>query len=377
MIDALADLPVRIVVTVGDAADPAALGPLPAQRPRRALDPAGGDPRRGGRDGRPRRLRHHARRAARRRPAGRRAAVRRPALQRRPDRRRSAPGSRRRRRAPGTIRAAVERLLDEPASAPAPPASPARRSRCRRSTPSTRPCSSSCRGERAARGVEPWKCCAQARSREFHDQELFAPAASTTLAMSDERDAFAGELRVGERAVGARGAPSARRRLVRQVRDRARGEQAVEVGVVRVVSQERSQRARLAAAAGARRAVGEQQRQRRHEPDRQAEQDRGGPDVGAALARLRLGVARPPRSPGRRRPRRRGPTTGTSTSRIDSPVRTTAAPAPSAERVTSLTLSRARPAVQPEQRPRDHPGDHERVGEEPAARVQEPVAHGR
>src|SRR4051812_1935893 len=41
------------------------------------------------------------------------------------------------------------------------------------------------------------------------------------------------------------------------------------------------------------------------------------------------------------------PTTGTSTSRIDSPVRTTATPAPSAEWVTSLTLSSARPAVHP------------------------------
>ena len=39
------------------------------------------------------------------------------------------------------------------------------------------------------------------------------------------------------------------------------------------------------------------------------------------------------------------PTTGTSTSRIDSPVWMTATLAPSAERVTSLSLSSARPAV--------------------------------
>ena len=42
-----------------------------------------------------------------------------------------------------------------------------------------------------------------------------------------------------------------------------------------------------------------------------------------------------------------GPTTGTSTSRIDSPVRTIAPPAPSAEWVTPEILSSARPAVTP------------------------------
>ena len=52
------------------------------ERQRRALDPAGRDPRQGERDGRPRRVRHDDRRAAGRRAAGRGAAVRRPALQR-------------------------------------------------------------------------------------------------------------------------------------------------------------------------------------------------------------------------------------------------------------------------------------------------------
>ena len=40
-IDALADLPVRLLVTTGKTADPADLGAAPGQRPRRALGAAG------------------------------------------------------------------------------------------------------------------------------------------------------------------------------------------------------------------------------------------------------------------------------------------------------------------------------------------------
>ena len=54
-------------------------------------------------------------RAAGRRPAGRRPAVRRPALQRRADRRPPRRPHRPLRRTPRSVRAAVERVLAEPA----------------------------------------------------------------------------------------------------------------------------------------------------------------------------------------------------------------------------------------------------------------------
>ena len=72
-----------------------------------------------------------------------------------------------------------------------------------------------------------------------------------------------------------------------------------------------------------------------------------------------------------------GPTTGTSTSRIDSPVRTIAPPAPSAEWVTPRDLVERAARGHARQRPHDHPGDHEHVGEQAAAQMEEPVAHGR
>ena len=82
VVAAVADLPVRVLMTLGEAGDPEALGPAAGQRPRRAVVAPGRRhaPRRG--VGRPRRLRDDAGRPGRRRPPGGRAPLRRPALQR-------------------------------------------------------------------------------------------------------------------------------------------------------------------------------------------------------------------------------------------------------------------------------------------------------
>ena len=60
-IDALAELPVRVLVTVGRDRDPRELGPVGAERARRALGAAGRRDAARRRDGLPRRLRHGAR----------------------------------------------------------------------------------------------------------------------------------------------------------------------------------------------------------------------------------------------------------------------------------------------------------------------------
>ena len=58
VVEALADLPVRVLLTTGSGFDPARLGPLPANTWATALVAAGGGDARGGPGHRPRRLRH-------------------------------------------------------------------------------------------------------------------------------------------------------------------------------------------------------------------------------------------------------------------------------------------------------------------------------
>ena len=90
---ALADVPKRVLMTIGRHVDPDALGPLPANvHVEPWVDQADGHAARR-RDGRPRRFRLHPRRAGRRRPDRVRAAVR-----RRPGQRRARRGARRRHR---------------------------------------------------------------------------------------------------------------------------------------------------------------------------------------------------------------------------------------------------------------------------------------
>ena len=80
-LDALADLPVRVLMTIGAHGDPAELRPLPANAAvERWVPQAEVVPR--GRGRLPRRLRHDGRRAGRRRASGGGAAVRRPGAQR-------------------------------------------------------------------------------------------------------------------------------------------------------------------------------------------------------------------------------------------------------------------------------------------------------
>ena len=145
VIEALAGLPVRIVMTVGDAADEAELGSLPAQRQRQALDPAGRDPRQGERDGRPRRVRDDDGRAAGRRAAGRGAAVRRPALQRARGSRASASAWSPRRRTPARSAPRSSACSPSRRSAASRHGWPASRSPSPRSTRSSPRCSSSSR----------------------------------------------------------------------------------------------------------------------------------------------------------------------------------------------------------------------------------------
>ena len=130
---ALAQQPLRVLVTIGDKADPAELGELPGERARRALGPAGrGDAARGG-DGRARRLGLDAHRACVGRADGAAAAVRRPARERAaggrdrsrcPARRRTA-GARGTRQPPSTISSTT------PATRPPPAPSATRWARCR------------------------------------------------------------------------------------------------------------------------------------------------------------------------------------------------------------------------------------------------------
>ena len=103
-IDALAPLPVRVLLTIGDRRDPAELGPLPANVhvEEWVTQDAVAAARRG--DRRPRWARDDARRARPRRAAGRRAAVqRRPVGERR--RRRARRRGRRAQRGPQPARA--------------------------------------------------------------------------------------------------------------------------------------------------------------------------------------------------------------------------------------------------------------------------------
>ena len=125
-IDGLAALPLRVLVTVGNHADPQALGPLPANVHADALGAAGRRAAARLGDGLPRRLGHDARRPGRRRAAGDPAAVRRPAAQRAP-RRRAGRGHRARRRA---VRGAVARRVGPPGARR--PGLPRRRGRDRR-----------------------------------------------------------------------------------------------------------------------------------------------------------------------------------------------------------------------------------------------------
>ena len=73
------------------------------------------------------------------------------------------------------------------------------------------------------------------------------------------------------------------------MRDGADGQELVELRVVGVVAQERAQREGLAASTQAYGGIDQQQRERRHEEDHEAQQHGGGVDVRLALARLRLG----------------------------------------------------------------------------------------
>ena len=89
--DALADAPVRVLLTLGTEVDPAELGPVPGNVHVEPWVPQGAVMAHADGDGRPRRLGLHARRDGRRPAARGRPAVRRPARERPPRRRHSAP----------------------------------------------------------------------------------------------------------------------------------------------------------------------------------------------------------------------------------------------------------------------------------------------